>query len=147
MAYYFFDSTGLVKRYTREIGSRKVNALLSKRGRTAILATTAIADFYSVLAQKAREGELTRDDWYSTLVKFEGDCERGIWHFVAPTPQTVIATKHLIMEYPFLRAPQALQLALAQELRPLRLTVVSSDPNILQLCRSIGVAPVNPEED
>lgn len=147
MAFYYFDSTALVKRYTRELGSRKVNALMSKRGRTVILATAAIADLYSAVALKARAGELTRDDWYSVLVKFESESARGLFHFVAPSPRTFVAIKHLILEYPFLRAPQALHLALAVELRPLRLSVVSSDQQLLQLCRPLGVTPVNPEED
>ncbi len=147
MAFYYFDSTALVKRYTRELGSRKVNSLMSKRGRTVILATHTITDLYSAVALKARAGELTRDDWYSVLVKFESESERGLYHFVTPTPQTYVATKNLILEYPFLRSAQALHLALAMELRPLRLSVVSSDRQMLQLCKPLGVNPVNPEEE
>ena len=75
MPFYYFDSTALVKRYNPERGTRTVNALLSKRGKTAIIATTTLAEFYAVLASQARQGELTRDDWYSVIFKFETESQ------------------------------------------------------------------------
>lgn len=146
MPFYYFDTTALVKRYSRERGTRKVNALLAKRGKTAILGTPSIAELYSIFALKAREGELTRDDWYSVIYKFEAESDRGLFHYVAPTSHTFVATKRLILEYPFLRASQAIHLALATELKPLRLSLVSSDRQLLELCRPHGITPINPED-
>ena len=77
MPFYYLDSTALVKRYNPERGTRVVNALLSKRGKTAIVATPTIAEVFAVVANQASQGELTRDDWYSVVFKFESDCERG----------------------------------------------------------------------
>ncbi len=57
MPFYYFDSTALVKRYSRERGTSLVNKLLAKRGKTAILPTSAISDLYAVLAVKALQGE------------------------------------------------------------------------------------------
>jgi len=37
MPYYYFDSTALVKRYSRERGSRIVNSLMTKREKTIII--------------------------------------------------------------------------------------------------------------
>jgi len=51
------------------------------------------------------------------------------------------------LEYPALRSPQVLHLALALELKPLRLTVVSADTQLLTACHSAGLHTVNPEED
>ena len=146
MPFYYFDTSGLVKRYSRERGTRKVNALLAKRGKTAIIGTTSIAEFYSVFALKAREGELTRDDWYSVIYKFEAESDRGLFHFVSPSGRTFVTTKRLILEYPFLRASQAINLALAMELKPLRLSLVSSYRQLLELCRPHGITPINPED-
>lgn len=147
MPFYYFDTTALVKRYSRERGTRTVNALLVKRGKTVILGTSSIAELYAVFAFKAREGELTRDDWYSVIYKFEAESDRGLFHYVAPSSRTFVATKRLILEYPFLRASQAIHLALAVELKPLRLSLVSSDRQLLELCRPHGIKPINPEDD
>lgn len=147
MPFYYFDTTALVKRYSRERGTRTVNALLVKRGKTVILGTSSITELYSVFAFKAREGELTRDDWYSVIYKFEAESDRGLFHYVAPSSRTFVATKRLILEYPFLRASQAIHLALAVELKPLRLSLVSSDRQLLELCRPHGIKPINPEDD
>jgi hypothetical protein len=147
MPFYYFDTTALIKRYSRERGTRVVNMLCSKRGRTVIVPTPTITEMYSTLALKSREGELTRDDWYSVLFKFEAESERGLFHFIAPSSQTVLSTKRLILEYPDLKPVQAMHLALALELRPLRLSVISSDPHLLEFCRPVGLNSINPEDD
>jgi predicted nucleic acid-binding protein len=147
MPVYYFDTSALVKRYSRERGTKTVNALLAKRGRLAILGSVAIPEFYAALALKARLGELTRDDWYSVLFKFEAEADRGLFQFVTPSSRTFLATKQFILDYPFLRSAQALHLVLAQELRPLRLSFVSSDRQTLELCRPFGITPINPEDD
>lgn len=147
MPIYYFDTSALVKRYSRERGTKTVNALLAKRGRLAILGSVAIPEFYAALGLKARLGELTRDDWYSVLFKFEAEADRGLFQFVTPSSRTFLATKQFILDYPFLRSAQALHLVLAQELRPLRLSFVSSDRQVLELCRPFGITPINPEDD
>ena len=42
---------------------------------------------------------------------------------------------------------QVLHLALALELKPLRLTVVSADPQLLAASKAAGLHIINPEED
>lgn len=147
MPVYYFDTSALAKRYSRERGTKTVNTLLAKRGRVAILGSMAITELYSILALKARQGELTRDDWYSVLFKFEAEASRGVFQFVTPSSRTFITTKQFILDHPFLRSGQAIHLALAQELRPLRLSFVSSDRELLELCRPLGITPLNPEDD
>lgn len=146
MPFYYFDSTALVKRYNPERGTRTVNALLSKRGKTAIIATTTLAEFYAVLASQARQGELTRDDWYSVIYKFEAESDRGLFQYISPTNRTFLSTKELMLDYPSLGSNQAVHLALALELRPLRLSLVSSDKVLLEACRPLGIKPINPED-
>ena len=147
MPFYYFDSTALIKRYSREPGTQVVNALMTKRGRTIVIGTTAITEFYAALACKAKDGELTRDDWYSVIYKFEAESDRGIFKYIGPTGRTFVSTKRLLMDYPHLRPAQAVHLALAVEMRPLRLSVVTTDKQLLELCRPFGLNPINPEED
>ncbi len=81
------------------------------------------------------------------LHKFEKGSQEGLYQFIAPTMQTYLATKELSMEYPSLRTPQILHLALALELKSLRLTVVRADQPLLTACRAAGLHVINPEDD
>jgi predicted nucleic acid-binding protein len=146
MAFFYLDSTALVKRYCRERGTRAVNVLFTKRDRIIIVGLLSLTEFYSTLALKARQGELTRDDWYSVILKFEAESDRGFFHYVAPSAKTFVATKRLIMENPLLNPSQALHLALAMELKLVRLYMVSSDRQIIELCRPLGIRSINPED-
>ena len=147
MPYYYFDSSALVKRYSMERGTRIVNKLMVKRGKVAILPTWSVTDFYATLSNRAQQGEITRDDCYSVLHKFEIESRQGLYQFIVPTLKTYLSTKDLVLEYPFLRAPQVMHLALAVELKPLRLTVVSADTQLLAASKTAGLHIINPEED
>ena len=147
MPYYYLDSTALVKRYSMERGTRIVNKLMVKRGKVAILPTWTVTEFYSSFSNRAQQGEITRDDCYTVIHKFERESIEGLFQFIAPTVQTYLATKELVMEYPFLRAQQVMHLALALELKPLRLTVVSADVQLLAASKTAGLHIINPEED
>src|SRR5512146_911569 len=147
MPYYYFDSSALVKRYSMERGTRIVNKLMVKRGKAAILPTWTVTESDSAFSHRAQEGELTRDDCYSVIHKFERESAEGLFQFIAPTMQTYLATKELVMEYPALRTIQVLHLALALELKPLRLTVVSADVQLLSASKTAGLHIINPEED
>jgi hypothetical protein len=75
------------------------------------------------------------------------ESKQGLFQYVAPTMDTYLSTKELILDYPALRAQQLLHLALALELKPLRLTVVSADKQLLAACRPAGLHIINPEDD
>jgi hypothetical protein len=126
MPYYYFDSTALVKRYSMERGTRIVNKLMVKRGKVAIVPTWSVTDFYAILCARAHE---------------------GLYQFITPRVETYLATKELVLEYPFLRSPQVMHLALALELKPLRLTVVSADTQLLAASKTAGLHIINPAED
>ncbi len=147
MPYFYFDSTALIKRYSRERGTQLVNKLLVKRGKVALVPTQGMAEMYAVLANQAKKELLTRDDWYSVVFRFELEASQGLFHFVAPTHDTFLSVKELSMHHPNLRAAQLMHLALAVELKPLRLTMVSSDKELLEACRPYGIKQVNPEDD
>ena len=80
MPYYYFDSTALVKRYSMERGTRIVNKLMVKRGKVAILPTWTVTELYSAFSNRAQQGELTRDDCYSVIHKFERESAQGLFN-------------------------------------------------------------------
>ena len=88
MPYYYFDSTALVKRYSMERGTRIVNKLMVKRGKVAILPMWTVTDLYSIMSIRAQQGEITRDDCYSVLYKFEMESAQGLFQYIAPTMDT-----------------------------------------------------------
>ena len=90
MPYYYFDSTALVKRYSMERGTRVVNKLMVKRGKVAIVPMWSVADFYSALSVRAQQGEITRDDCYSVLYKFEMEAAQGLFQFISPTMEHLL---------------------------------------------------------
>jgi hypothetical protein len=118
-----------------------------KRGKVAIVPTWTVTDLYATLATRAQEGQITRDDCYSVIYKFEIESNQGLYQFIAPTMGTYLSTKELVLEYPFLRSAQVMHLALAMELKPLRLTVVSADTQLLAASKTAGLHIINPEED
>ncbi|MFI5224515.1 MAG: hypothetical protein ACHQX3_09810, partial [Nitrospirales bacterium] len=75
MPYYYFDSTALVKRYSMERGTRIIARLMVKRSKVAILPTWSVTDFYTAFANRAHHGEITRDDCYSVIHKFEKESQ------------------------------------------------------------------------
>jgi hypothetical protein len=93
MPYYYFDSTALVKRYSMERGTRIVNKLMVKRGKVAILPTWTVTELYSAFSNRAQQGELTRDDCYSVIHKFERESAQGLFQFIVPTMHTYLSTK------------------------------------------------------
>src|SRR5438552_9918965 len=123
MPYYYLDSTALVKRYSMERGTRIISRLMVKRSKVAILPTWSVTDFYTAFANRAHHGEITRDDCYSVIHKFERESQEGLYQFIAPTVQTYLATKELALEYPALRSPQVLLWQLPLDLKPFRWTV------------------------
>ncbi|MGC3975526.1 MAG: type II toxin-antitoxin system VapC family toxin [Nitrospira sp.] len=145
MPSYYFDSTALVKRYSMERGTRIVNKLMVKRGKVAILPMWSVTDFYSALSVRSQRRD--HATCYSVLYKFEMESSQGLFQFISPTMDTYLAAKELISDYPALRSPQLLHLALALELKPLRLTVVSADKQLLAACRPAGLHIINPEDD
>ncbi len=147
MPYYYFDSTALVKRYSMERGTRIVNKLMVKRGKVAILPTWTVTELYSAFSNRAQQGEMTRDDCYSVIHKFERESAQGLFQFIAPTLKTYLATKELVMEYPALRTPASVAFGTGAGTEALRLTVVSADVQLLSASKTAGLHIINPEED
>ena len=146
MAYYFFDTTALAKRYCLELGSNKVNEIFHEKKNRVILGEPAVTEFFSTLNKKVRRNEITRDDFYTVVYKFESELEKGLFHFIDVTPQVIKNSKLLLLYHSFLRFSTALQLALAVEVFALKPTVVTSDAHFLEISKISGFKTLNPEK-
>ena len=60
---YFFDTSALVKRYHREVGTEIVDAAFDDKDATRIISDLSVIEFYSAFAKKVRTGEITEEDF------------------------------------------------------------------------------------
>jgi uncharacterized protein len=73
MPHYFFDTSALVKHYHIELGSPKVDQILSESGSNYSIARLTLAEVPSVFAKKVRTGAITDTDFDRLRVRFYAD--------------------------------------------------------------------------
>lgn len=147
MKYFYFDSTAFVKHYHLELGSQAVDDLIDHPTNRIILGEPSIADLYAVLNRRMEAGEITRDDFFTTIVTFETEVAQGRFHFLEVDAATLKNVRIMILNHKGLSAQQGLHLALALEMAPLKPTVVSTDPALRQACEAEGLKCLNPEPE
>ena len=103
------DSSALLKRYYREVGSDKITKLLSQESVTGT-AVLSYAEFYSGLTRKLREGTIDPADYRAAAGAFDKD-----WPLLYRIPLSfdVLKRARTLMEAHALRAGDAIQLASA----------------------------------
>ena len=146
MPYYYFDSTALVKRYSMERGTRIVNKLMVKRGKVAILPTWTVTELYSAFSNRAQQGELTRDDCYSVIHKFERESAQGFSIHRAYHAH-VSVYERTDDGIPWFKDAAGVAFSVGIGAKALRLTVVSADTQLLSASKTAGLHIINPEED
>ena len=144
MDYFYFDTSAIVKRYSPESGSAKVDAIINKRTNVIILGNIAITEIYSALSKKYRTDEISMQDLLSALYRFEKDVSENSYRFLEVDNRTIDATKILILAHPGLRTYDALHLAPALELFALHPFIVTSDMVLFETFRSEGLTVINP---
>jgi len=146
MAYFYFDTTALAKRYCLELGTHRINEILHEKRNQVILSECTVTELFSTLNKKVRRNDLTRDDYYTVVYKFESEVEQGLFKIIDMSPLVIRNSKLLLLQHPFLRFSTALQLSYAIEVFSLKPTVVSSDLHFLDTCKISGFKVLNPEK-
>ena len=146
MAYFYFDTTALAKRYCLELGTHRINEILHEKRNQVILSECTVTELFSTLNKKVRRNDLTRDDYYTVVYKFESEVEQGLFKIIDMSPLVIRNSKLLLLQHPFLRFSTALQLSYAIEVFSLKPTVVSSDLHFLDTCKITGFKVLNPEK-
>jgi len=77
MSTYFFDTSALVKRYHREIGTEIVDAAFDDKNATKIILDVSVIEFYSAFAKKVRTREITDEDFQDTVRALAQDIQSG----------------------------------------------------------------------
>lgn len=109
MAYAYFDTSALIKRYVEELGRREVLQLLRKHD--CVVSAVLPVEVRSALRRRVAEGTLDEKRVPAILKRFTTD--RAFWTVVEVSGEVLTAAETLSAAHP-LRALDALHVASAQ---------------------------------
>jgi predicted nucleic acid-binding protein len=144
VAFYFLDTSALVKRYHLESGSDRVHAIFDDPDGVLIIAELAIVELASALQRKRNRSEISVEAMNDALAQFANDVLRDL--VVAGLQSHHIQrARDLVLELG-LRTLDALHLASASELGALSPVFVCADARLRQAASSLGLDVLDPEE-
>jgi uncharacterized protein with PIN domain len=73
----FFDTSALVKRYHREVGSDVVEAAFSDPSLTRMISDIGVIECYSAFARRVRTGDISEGDFHATIKELAEDIQNG----------------------------------------------------------------------
>jgi len=73
----FFDTSALVKRYHREVGTDIVDAAFADQEVARIISDLSVIECYSAFAKKVRMGEISAEDFQVTVAELAEDIRHG----------------------------------------------------------------------
>lgn len=109
MAWAYFDTSALIKRYVDEAGRREVLQLL--RRHACVTSAVLAVELRSALRRRVSEGTLDDERVPDILKRFETD--RAFWTLVEVTRDVLTAAETLVATHP-LRTLDAIHVASAQ---------------------------------
>ncbi len=155
MYHFYFDASALVKRYTQEIGSDKINFLFTNvplnRQMCLIL---GVVELFWICVRKKNDDRITNQNFIQASVNLNSEILDHNSDFkTIPVPDSLILNSMSLIETHSLNSVDALVLRsalnIAAELRNTddRLVLVASDQRLLRAARSEGLLVFNPEND
>ena len=150
MAAHFFDSSSLVKRYVKEVGTAWIFSLVRpSTGNRLYLARIAGAEIITALTRKQRTGEISTAEMNKAIRRFEREYPNK-FVLIEVAPVVIQSAMNLAKKYP-LRGYDAVQLAAALSANQIRqnagassLTFISADNNLNNAASSEGLTVDNP---
>lgn len=150
MADYFFDSSGLVKRYVNETGSVWVeNTTVSTSGNAIFVANITGVEVVSAIARRVRGGRLSNADAVSAISSLENDLIAE--YLLTDISFAVVKSAMSLAKNRGLRGYDAVQLAVALEINQNNLAFnfqpiifVSADNELNNAALAEGLAVENP---
>ncbi len=150
MAEHFYDTSAAVKHYRAELGTAKVDNLLSDRTSRHYLSTLGIIEAHSVFARFVRMGQITAPEFHRVRGRLLSDIASSLWQIIQVTPADFQQAQQLLVHHATtqgLRTMDALRLAVALSLHatsPLD-DFVCADANLCVVAAAERLTAVNPE--
>ena len=150
MAVFFFDTSGLAKRYIYETGSTWVtNVCLPASRNLVYIAEITAVEMVSAITRRARSGSLTTAHAAAALARFEADLLKE--YFVLEIASRLLTGARDFAGMYGLRGYDAVQLAVAVNFNREQLaaglptiTLVSADTELLEATRAESLLIENP---
>jgi len=150
MAHYFFDSSGLVKRYVAEVGSAWVQSLCAPdAGNTLYVSRITGVEVIAAVFRRQRMGDLRSEDARAVAHRFREDFTQA-YRVIEVTAEIVEQAMDLA-ETRALRGYDAVQLATALTIHRIRqemdlspLTFISADDDLNAAAQAEGLPAENP---
>ena len=144
-----FDTSGLVKYYHPEVGSKKVQQFVDNSRNRIFISDLSIVELISSLAKKVRIDDISVNTFRITRRRFFADIAIGKFHIVMLTQKHGQNAVKLILKYATkssLRTLDALQLAIAMDLRSKRTMdyFVCADAKLGKIAKQEKVGFLNP---
>ena len=155
MYYFYFDASALVKRYTQEIGSEKVNFLFNNVPLNRIMCLIlGIVELFWVCVRKKNDGRITNLDFSQAWINLNDEVidDQSDFKTISVPDQLILGSMRLI-EIHSLNSVDAVVLRaalnIAAELRNTgdTLVLVASDQRLLRAAHAEGLQIFNPEVD
>lgn len=151
MANYLFDTNGLVKYYSTEIGSQKVKQIIDDSGNRIFISNLSIVELISTLAKKVRIAEITMLTFRLARRRFFSDIATGKYTVVMLTEKHGRTALKLLVKHGTkrgLRTLDSFQFAIAMDLKNKKSMdwFVSADEKLGKVVKLEKVFFLNPEE-
>ena len=155
MYYFYFDASALVKRYTQEIGSDKINFLFTHVPLNRLICLIlGVVEMFWVCVRKKNDGRITDLDFSQAGINLNHEIIDNSSGFrTVPIPDTLVLNSVSLIETHSLNSVDAIVLRsaldIASELRNTgdTLVLVASDQRLLRAAQSEGLLVFNPEID
>ena len=151
MNYLYFDSSALVKRYAKEVGTELVENLCQKEV-AIFISDIALAELGAAFARKLREGEITEDEYTVMLGDFKDDYLYE--YFKVSISFEVLNLAVSLAKKRALRGYDAVQLASAVKVKEAvmtgehgaKITFIVADKDLEEAARTEGFVTINPNK-
>ena len=147
---YFFDTSALVKRYHRELGTDVMDAAFGDKDATRMISDIAVIEFYSAFAKKVRTRDITEEDFQETVKALAEDIQSGAIQLTFFGDSEKKEAALLIIKYGLsknLRTLDAMQLAAMKKLGGRVITYVyCADRPFGAVVEEEGFSVINPEQ-
>ena len=153
MYYFYFDASALVKRYTQELGSDKINFLFANVPHNCLMCLTLGAvELIWVLVRKRNDNRLTRPDFRQAGINLDHEVIDNQSDFrTIPVPNSLIWRSMNLIDTYSLNSVDAIVLRSALDVAAAcrgvgdELVLVASDQRLLRAASNENLLVFNPE--
>ena len=155
MYYFYFDASALVKRYTEEIGSDKIDFLFQNVPLNRLMCLAiGVAEVFSICVRKRNDGRITRHHFEQAVGYLDNEVINIESNFeTVPAQNALIWESIRLMDIHSINSVDAILLCsalnIAANLRNEQneLALIASDQRLLRAAQTEGLLCFNPETD